>query len=76
MNRTTFKTEPQAGMVAEVVEEFGPNLERKNLLFLSSTRYGPQYKGAKEGMDASSRTKTNSAVNKAGGSCLGGDFRP
>ena len=107
LNLTTFRTEPRAGMVAEVVEEGGggmgrltgqprsggeaawmgssekagfnqstdttsvldPIWRRKNLLFLSRTRYGPRYKGAKEGMDASSRTKTNSAVNKAGGSC-------
>ena len=46
-----------------------PIWRRKNLSFLSRTRYGPPYKGAKEGMDASSGTKTNSAANKAGGSC-------
>ena len=46
-----------------------PSWRRKNLSFLSRTRYGPRYKGAKVGMDTSSQTKTNSAVNKAGGSC-------
>ena len=34
-----------------------PIWRRKNLLFLSRTRYGPKYKGAKEGMDASSQKK-------------------
>ena len=53
----------------DTTSDLDPIWRQKNLLILSRTRYGPRYKGAKERMDASSQTKTNSAVNKAGGSC-------
>ena len=41
-----------------------PSWIRKNLSFLSRMRYGSRYKGAKEGMDASSRTNTNCAPTR------------